>query len=455
MRVAFLYHRFKGSLKRCLLIVPFAILAVNSAHALQRPGGRDPVAPTPTPTPRKTTTVPQNKPRDTTVKPQVLLADMTIFAPLGSRIWINQAEVDTSGVDGTLLLDRQKVKSSYAPNTGVITLKGLKPGTYSLTARKPDFQEYVESVTVASQEVNEVAIVLIPIRGRLTVAPSIDGANIEIVDVATNMSLGRYAGRLDQFEVSPGQYRVITSKTGYKEAVREISVNPAQSVYLEPLLELLPPPAPLLKRLPYTAPMGMEIQRRDKYLLFQLQGSSGNAGTTSGSINVNLGGPGRNYVSGNLNGLPCSIEFIKLENIAEGAIVEGPGPSNNWTRIVVRIRPKDEKRRPISFAINWSSLQKSSSFGVSSDQATLIPAEVIQKVQPNFPSAARGSPIRGTVLVLVSIDKDGSVVSAKAIEGPYVFRRVSEEAARKWKFRPATRNGQPVESEQVVQFRFE
>jgi protein TonB len=122
---------------------------------------------------------------------------------------------------------------------------------------------------------------------------------------------------------------------------------------------------------------------------------------------------------------------------------------------VVRIRPKDEKRRPISFAINWSSLQKSSSLGVSSDQATLIPAEVIQKVQPNFPSAARGSPIRGTVLVLVSIDKDGSVVSAKAIEGPHVFRRVSEEAARKWKFRPATRNGQPVESEQVVQFRFE
>ena len=36
-----------------------------------------------------------------------------------------------------------------------------------------------------------------------------------------------------------------------------------------------------------------------------------------------------------------------------------------------------------------------------------------------------------------------------------MFRRASEEAARKWKFRPATRDGQAIESEQTIEFRFE
>lgn len=84
-----------------------------------------------------------------------------------------------------------------------------------------------------------------------------------------------------------------------------------------------------------------------------------------------------------------------------------------------------------------------------------MPAIVKQKVQPNFPPEARGSAISGRVLVIVSIDTQGSVISAKAVEGPHVFRRVSEEAARKWKFKPATRDGLSVVSEQRIEFRFE
>jgi outer membrane biosynthesis protein TonB len=46
------------------------------------------------------------------------------------------------------------------------------------------------------------------------------------------------------------------------------------------------------------------------------------------------------------------------------------------------------------------------------------------------------------------------VTSSKAIEGPLMFRRASEEAARKWKFRPAIHDGRVIESEQTIQFRF-
>ncbi|MEN3328169.1 MAG: Gram-negative bacterial TonB protein C-terminal [Acidobacteriota bacterium] len=171
-----------------------------------------------------------------------------------------------------------------------------------------------------------------------------------------------------------------------------------------------------------------------------------------------MGGPANNYVTGNLNGLPCRVELLKLDNVVDASIDEAPGPENNWSSIVVRIRPRDEKKRPISFAVIWVSLaarpalQSGPTISPPDTSSVFVPAVATQKVQPNFP---RGTAISGRVLVMVSIDAAGSVISAKATEGPYVFRRVSEEAARKWKFRPATRDGRSVVSEQTIEFKFE
>jgi TonB family protein len=57
--------------------------------------------------------------------------------------------------------------------------------------------------------------------------------------------------------------------------------------------------------------------------------------------------------------------------------------------------------------------------------------------------------------VVCVVDSLGNVVSAKAIDGPSVFRRAAEEAARQWKFQPETRNGNPVESAVTLRFAFE
>jgi TonB family protein len=453
MRTAFL-HDAIFPLTACLLFTLLCVIPVVG----QKPGGRERISPpTPSPTPRTVTTPSTRKPRDKVDKTPLPRASMTIIAPLGSRVWINELEIDTSQTAaGLLSLDGQSVKTSYAETTGTFTLKGLKPGVYRLSARKPDFREYATPAPVLLDQDNVFTIVLTPIPGKLTVSPSVAGADLEIFNLENEMSIGRYADHLDKFELSPGNYRIVASKTGYRMAVREIRVSPGESVYLEPVLESLPTPTPIPRRPALTAPMRLDVQRQDKYMIFRLQGSSGDLATTLGSINVTLGGPSRNYVNGNLNGQPCRIEFIKLENIAEAAIVEAPGPSNEWAAIVVRVRPKNEKRRPISFAINWSSLQRSSPASTANTNSTvLIPAQAIRKVQPVFPAATRGSPVSGTVLVLLSIDKEGSVVSAKAIQGPHVFRRVAEDAARNWRFRPATRDGRNVESEQTIQFRFE
>src|ERR1051326_4400116 len=411
--------------------VALTFLLFNSASGFQKPGGRPTATPTPTPrSPTATTPTPVSK-----VSKQ-RFANMTIIAPIGCRVWINNVEVEV-------------------PQTGTLTRKSVKPGKYWVVARKPDFRDYSQDVDVLLDQENVIGIVLTPLPAKLTVSPSIGGAEIEVFNLESSQILGRYL-QLNQIDLAPGRYRISTSKTGYRVSMREFTAHPGESIYLEPLLEPLPTPTPTPIPTPTikSTPMTFDIRKQDKYLLLRLQGSSGDTAKIVGSVNVSLGGPANNYVDGNLNGLPCRVDFVKLENIAEGSIVEAPGPGNNWSAIVVRIRPKDEKRRPISFAINWSTLENTPFVQADAAANIFIPAVAIQKVQPPFPPEARGSP-SGTVSVFVVIDYAGSVILAKATDGPYIFRRVSEEAARKWKFRPATRDGRNVESQQTIQFKFE
>jgi hypothetical protein len=385
---------------------------------------------------------------------------MTIQAPTGSRVWINEVEIDNAKPGATLLLNQQRVKALYSPD-GLITLKNIKPGSYRLVARKQDFRDYTAVADVFADRENVFSIVLTPLPARLTVIPSVGGAEVEVLNVDTGRSMGRYVHNLDQVEIVPGRYRITTSKSGYRLSMREVIARAGDSIYLEPLLEPLPTPTPTPVPTPRNIPMSFDIQRQDKFLIMRLQGSSGDVAKISGTINVTLGGPARNYVTGNFNGLPCRLELLKLDNVADASIDEAPGPENNWSSVVVRVRPRNEKKRPISFSIIWVSLADRPALrpgptisppDTSSTPSVFVPAVVTQKVQPNFP---RGTAISGRVLVLVSIDTTGSVISAKAVEGPYVFRKVSEEAARKWKFRPATRDGRSVVSEQTLEFKFE
>ena len=449
------------SIPRPAVLIASALViaaSLSSASGFQRAGGRDPGKPAPTPAPMpikpkgSTPSSVHNPNGGRAVNPPTPLAQMTIITPPGCRIWINDAPVETSLFqDIVLLIDGQKVKASERV-AGVVTLKGIRPGSYRLVARKPDSLEYAKPVTVTLDAENVFTVTLTPIPGKLTVSPSVDGTEVEIVSLETNTSVGRYSERLEQIELAPGQYRVVTSKAGYKGAIREIRLNPGETMYLEPVLESLPPATPEPPSL--VAPMSFTVQREGKYFIFHLQGSSGDARNTVGTITVSLDGPARNTVTGNLNGLPSEIELIKLENIAEASIIEAPGPANNWTSMVVRIRPKDEKRRPISFAMNWRSLPKPPVIKLDTRATGFVPAHVVHQVQPEFPLAARGSNVSGTVLVLVTIDTEGTVTSAKATEGPLIFRRASEDAARKWRFQPATRDGQVIESDQIIQFRF-
>jgi len=82
------------------------------------------------------------------------------------------------------------------------------------------------------------------------------------------------------------------------------------------------------------------------------------------------------------------------------------------------------------------------------------PAELVSRVNPLYPPAARALRVEGTVQVEASIAKNGSVTNVRVISGHTLLRDAAAQAVRQWKYKPATLNGQPVESTSQVTLKF-
>lgn len=89
---------------------------------------------------------------------------------------------------------------------------------------------------------------------------------------------------------------------------------------------------------------------------------------------------------------------------------------------------------------------------VSSKVATGL---LVQKVDPQYPEAARNAGARGPVVLKVTISKDGTVTNASAVSGDPKLVPAAMEAVKKWKFKPYMFNGEPVEVESSLAVTFE
>ena len=87
-------------------------------------------------------------------------------------------------------------------------------------------------------------------------------------------------------------------------------------------------------------------------------------------------------------------------------------------------------------------------------QGGTLDFKAVSKPPALYPPAAKSAGVEGVVLVRVSVDERGEVLSAEAKDGPAQLRGAAESAAREARFRPTLLSGRPVKVEGDVTYDF-
>ena len=88
--------------------------------------------------------------------------------------------------------------------------------------------------------------------------------------------------------------------------------------------------------------------------------------------------------------------------------------------------------------------------------ASLEPPAVVEQHQPEYPAAALAHRLTGDVGVTVTIDAAGTVTGTELSRGvASELDRAAMEAASRWRFRPAQRDGAAIPSRVQLVFHFE
>jgi protein TonB len=74
--------------------------------------------------------------------------------------------------------------------------------------------------------------------------------------------------------------------------------------------------------------------------------------------------------------------------------------------------------------------------------------------KPAYPAIARAARASGTVVVQVTIDENGNVISARAVSGHPLLQAVAVASARQARFSPTKLSGQPVKVTGVITYNF-
>lgn len=96
---------------------------------------------------------------------------------------------------------------------------------------------------------------------------------------------------------------------------------------------------------------------------------------------------------------------------------------------------------------------------MSSIEPVKLPEQAIrdllaQAPEPEYPTAAKASGQRGSVVLEVLIGRDGTVQDAKFLQGSFLFARSAIDAVRQWHFKPYTMNGRPVSVQSMLTLNF-
>jgi protein TonB len=74
----------------------------------------------------------------------------------------------------------------------------------------------------------------------------------------------------------------------------------------------------------------------------------------------------------------------------------------------------------------------------------LEPAVLIKRTEPQYPPMAKAARVEGVVVLKGMISLDGRIDDIRVVSGNPVLVDAAVQCVRKWKYRPAVLNGQPI-----------
>jgi protein TonB len=84
----------------------------------------------------------------------------------------------------------------------------------------------------------------------------------------------------------------------------------------------------------------------------------------------------------------------------------------------------------------------------------VLTGKAISKPQPGYPPIAKAARASGAVVVQITVDESGRVVSASAVSGHPLLQQAAVNAVRNWRFSPTMLSGQPVKVTGTVTVNF-
>lgn len=85
----------------------------------------------------------------------------------------------------------------------------------------------------------------------------------------------------------------------------------------------------------------------------------------------------------------------------------------------------------------------------------VLNGKAISKPAPPYPPIAKAARQQGTVVVQITVDESGRVISAKAISGPPLLLAAAQQAAMSARFSPTLLSGQPVKVTGTITYNFQ
>jgi TonB family protein len=87
-------------------------------------------------------------------------------------------------------------------------------------------------------------------------------------------------------------------------------------------------------------------------------------------------------------------------------------------------------------------------------QSEFVPLSITHKESPIYPPLARPRRVSGSVMVHLTVGKDGKATNLQFVSGNPIFRDAAFEAVKKTQFKPAMLNGQPTEQPFDIKYDF-